>query len=305
MRMMRIGMGAAGLALLAACGGGDSAAPPKVGAVPSTAGLRQPESVLHDSVADVYLVSSVDGMPLEKDGNGFISRVSPDGRMLQARWIAGGQGGVTLHAPKGSGIRGDTLYVADIDVVRRFHRTTGAPLGEIAVPGATFLNDVAVGADGSVYVTDTGLRMGAGRMQASGTDAVYRILPGGRIQAMARGAELGSPNGLVVDADGGVTVAAMTASEVYRVAPDGSRTPLRAPRRGQLDGVVRTRGGALLVSDWKRSAAYLIQADADPVMAVRNLPSPADIGYDAKRDRLLVPLMTMNRIEFHPAPRAP
>ncbi|HYW11304.1 MAG TPA: hypothetical protein VE871_05085, partial [Longimicrobium sp.] len=186
MRMMRIGMGAAGVALLAACGGGGDASRANVVSVPS-AGLQQPESVLHDSVADVYLVSNLDGMPLEKDNNGFLSRVSPDGRMLQPRWISGGQGGVTLHAPKGSGIRGDTLYVADIDVVRRFHRTTGAPLGEIAIPGATFLNDVAVGADGSVYVTDSGLRMGAGRLQASGTDAVYRIPPGGPPRALVRG----------------------------------------------------------------------------------------------------------------------
>lgn len=301
---MRIGRGAAGLALLAACGGGGDASRAGVVSVPS-AGLQQPESVLHDSVADVYLVSNVDGMPLDKDNNGFLSRVSPDGRMLQPRWIAGGQNGATLHAPKGTGIRGDTLYVADIDVVRRFHRTTGAPLGEVAIPGATLLNDVAVGADGSVYVTDSGLRMGAGRLEASGTDAVYRIPPGGAPRVLVRGPELGSPNGIVADADGGVIVAAMTASEVYRVAPDGTRTPLLSPRRGQLDGVVRTRGGALLVSDWKRSAAYLITAAAEPVIAVRNLPSPADIGYDAKRDRLLVPLMTVNRVEFHPAPTAP
>jgi sugar lactone lactonase YvrE len=297
--MMRIGIGAAGLALLAACGG--SEAPRKdVVAVPTTAGLQQPESVLHDSVADVYVVSNMDGAPLDKDGNGFLSRVSPDGRMLQLRWVAGGENGVTLHAPKGSAIHGDTLYVADIDVIRRFHRTTGAPLGEIPVPGATLLNDVAVGADGSVYVTDTGLRMGAGRMQASGTEAVYRIFRG-QMQTVARGAELGSPNGIVVDADGGVTVAGMNSSEVYRLT-GGSRTLLRAPRRGLLDGLVRTRGGALLVSDWKRSAAYRIHPDADPAIALRKLPSPADIGYDAKRNRVLVPLMTVNRLEFHPAP---
>jgi hypothetical protein len=300
MRMMRIGIGAAGLALLAACGGSEAPRADVV-SVPSTAGLQQPESVLHDSVGDVYIVSNIDGTPLGKDGNGFLSRVSPDGRMLQARWVAGGENGVTLHAPKGSGIRGDTLYVADIDVVRRFHRATGAPLGEIPVPGATFLNDVAVGADGSIYVTDTGLRMGAGRMQASGTEAVYRILPGGRMQTVARGPELGSPNGIVVDADGGVTVAGMNSSEVYRLA-GGSRTLLRAPRRGLLDGLVRTRSGALLVSDWKRSAAYRIHPDAEPVIALRKLPSPADIGYDARRNRLLVPMMTVNRLEFHPAP---
>jgi sugar lactone lactonase YvrE len=295
---MRIG--AAGLALLAACGG-EPANRADVVTVHSEE-LADPESVLHDSVADVYLVSNVNGQPLDKDGNGFISRVSPDGRMVAARWIAGGRDGVVLNAPKGSGIAGDTLYVADIDVVRRFHRETGAPLGEIAIPGAVFLNDLAVGPDGAVYVTDTGLRMGAGRMQAAGTDAVWRIR-GGQAQAMVKGPELGSPNGVVVDADGSVIVAGMTSGEMVRVAADGrSRTPLRAPRRGQLDGIVRTRGGSLLVSDWKRSSVYRIHADAEPEVAIPDLPSPADIGYDARRNRLLVPLMTVNRLEFHPAP---
>jgi streptogramin lyase len=295
-RMMRGGLAAGMLALLAACGSGDADARADVVTV-SGAGFQDPESVLHDSVADVYLVSNVYGMPVDRDGNGFISRVSPDGQVLSAGWI-----GTGLNAPKGMGIVGDTLYVADVDVVRRFHRATAAPLGEIPIPGATFLNDVAVGPDGSVYVTDSGLQMGAGRLQASGTDAVHRILPGGRVQAVVRGPELGSPNGIVVDADGGLTVAGMSSGEVYRVGADGKRTLLRAPSRGQLDGLVRTRAGSLLVSEWKRSSVYRIHAGAEPEIALRSLPSPADIGYDARRNRLLVPLMTVNRLEFHPAP---
>ena len=42
-------------------------------------GFATPESVLHDEAADVYLVSNINGEPLEEDGNGFISRLSPDG----------------------------------------------------------------------------------------------------------------------------------------------------------------------------------------------------------------------------------
>jgi hypothetical protein len=35
---------------------------------------------------------------------------------------------VTLHAPRGMSIVGDTLWVADADAVRGFDRRSGAPL---------------------------------------------------------------------------------------------------------------------------------------------------------------------------------
>src|SRR5690242_8332725 len=86
--------------------------------------VKTPESVLYDPMADVYLVSNINGSPVEKDNNGYISRVSPDGKVLTAKWIAGGVNGVKLDAPKGTALRGDTLFVSDIDVVRLFNRNT-------------------------------------------------------------------------------------------------------------------------------------------------------------------------------------
>ena len=77
---------------------------------------------------------------------------------------------MTLNAPKGMALRGDTLFVADIDILRMFNRRTGAPLGgvDVAERGATFLNDVAVGPDGSLYITD----------DAGGT--IWRVMYRGR-----------------------------------------------------------------------------------------------------------------------------
>ena len=59
------------------------AEPPKPSA-PSPAakytGLSTPESVLYDADDDRYLVSNINGKPTDKDNNGFISALSPDGR---------------------------------------------------------------------------------------------------------------------------------------------------------------------------------------------------------------------------------
>ena len=72
-------------------------------------GFSTPESVLHDPEADIYLVSNINGSPLERDGNGFISRVTPDGKVETLKFIAGGVKGVTLNAPKGMAITGLVL----------------------------------------------------------------------------------------------------------------------------------------------------------------------------------------------------
>jgi len=91
-----------------------AAPPPAPGATKAltVAGFSTPESVLHDSTQDIYFVSNINGSPTAKDNNGFISRVRPDGAIENLKFIEGGRAGVTLNAPKGLGVLGDTLWVA-------------------------------------------------------------------------------------------------------------------------------------------------------------------------------------------------
>ena len=95
--------------------------------VVSNVGFSTPESVAHDPQADVYLVSNINGLPLDVDDNGFISLLSPEGRVLALKWIDGASDSVTLNAPKGIAVSDVYIYVADITVIRRFDRQTGAP----------------------------------------------------------------------------------------------------------------------------------------------------------------------------------
>src|SRR5882672_6194230 len=127
------------------------AAPTSVGAatVLTVVGFSTPESVLHDSAQDIYFVSNINGSPTAKDNNGFISRVRPDGAIENLKFIEGGRAGVTLNAPKGMAVLGDTLWVADIDVARAFNARTGALLDSVKLDSAVFLNDVAVAGTGA------------------------------------------------------------------------------------------------------------------------------------------------------------
>src|SRR5467141_5238421 len=99
----------------------------------TVAGFSTPESVLHDSTQDIYFVSNINGSPTAKDNNGFISRVRPDGAVENLKFIEGGHNGVTLHAPKGMALRGDTLWLADIDAVRAFNAKTGAARDSVSM----------------------------------------------------------------------------------------------------------------------------------------------------------------------------
>ncbi len=262
-------------------------------------GFDTPESVLHDPAADVYIVSNIGGDPATKDNNGFLSRLSPTGEVIELRWVAGGQDGVVLHAPKGLALKGDTLFVTDIDSLRAFHRETGAPLGARGAEGAGFLNDPAVGADGAIYVTDSGLAAGPQGLAPNGSDAVYRFAPDGTATAFARTPELSNPNGVIVDGDA-LIIVPFGSNEIYRLDVAGMRTPVAQLPGGQIDGIVRVSDGSLLASSWEAQAVFRVDSSGTVTPVVEGVSSPADIGYDATRNRVLVPVFTENRVMIVP-----
>ncbi|WP_420127083.1 SMP-30/gluconolactonase/LRE family protein [Longimicrobium sp.] len=199
-------------------------------------GLGFPESVRYDSAQDVYFISNMAGPGSLKDGNGFIVRISAADLGRPEVLIEGGRNGVALDAPKGMAIAGDTLWVADIDVLRGFHRHTGAPLASIDLRphGAVLLNDVAVGPDGSLHVTDTGIAMTDKGVMYRGGDKVFVIGPGRRVSLLAEGKDLGRPNGITWDPAGRRWIIVSFdpfRSEVYAVQP-GQNVP-RGRRRAR------------------------------------------------------------------------
>ena len=288
----RHGLGVALGFALAACGGaGDDSQPIWVEDV----GFMTPESVLHDTDADIYLVSNINGSPFEEDGNGFISRISPAGEVLDLKWIDGTTADVVLNAPKGMAVIDDKLYVSDISVVRIFDRESGAPMGEVPIDGSTFLNDLAAGDEGELYVTDSGFEDG---FAASGTDAVYRITSAGDVERLAWGDELARPNG-VIALGGEIWVVAFGANAMYRVEDGGIAARVDLPMGG-LDGIEALSDGSVLVSSWDGQAIYRGPVTGPFETVVSDIEAPADLGYDRQRNRVLIPLFQSDRVLFHP-----
>ncbi|WP_433936588.1 SMP-30/gluconolactonase/LRE family protein [Sorangium cellulosum] len=262
-------------------------------------GFTTPESVLHDEERDVYLVSNIAGSPVEKDDRGFISRVSPDGEILDLTWIDGASEGVTLSAPKGMAVADGKLYVADIDAIRVFDASDGAPIQDIEVPGAGLLNDVAVMPDGSIVVSDSGVTVVDGAITGTGTDALVVIDPGGQPSRLLADPALPHPNG-VAYAEGEIWVAYLGAARLDAVGASGEPRREIALPAGTLDGLVRLDDGRLLVSSWDASAIFEVDpaGGAAPRVSTlaEDLPSPADLGWDRARSRLLVPLFNDDEV---------
>ena len=256
-----------------------------------------PESVLYDTTRDNYLVSNIKGGPADHDDNGYFVVLQPDGSAF--KWIDGSADDIKLDAPKGTAIVGDTLYVADISVVRRFDRQKGVQQADIPIEGATFLNDVVADGAGGIFVSDTGMDA---KFQPTGTDAIYHVGKDGKVTTLIKDKALGKPNGLAMGDNGAVWVVTFGTGEIYAVDANGKQGPAEKLPHGMLDGVVVLDGGDLLVSSWEGKAIYRGKPGGTWTPVVTGIESPADITYDPKRKQILVPVFNKGEVKAFALP---
>jgi sugar lactone lactonase YvrE len=264
-------------------------------------GFQGPESVKYDPEQDVWFVTNMTGAGSVKDANGYISRISAANPDSASVFIESGKNGVVLDSPKGMAIHGDTLWVADISVLRAFDRHTGALLANVDFTplGAMQLNDVAVGPDGDIHVTDTGIMMSPKGVIHLGPDRVFVVGANRTITTMPGAAAVTWPNGITWDSiakrwiivsfdpfNGRVnSIAGSTGAKVIR---EGS---------GKLDGVEVLPNGGILFTSWADSSIHLLEHGTDRKI-IREVPEPADIGFDSRRNQLAIPLSVLGRVQI-------
>ena len=257
-------------------------------------GFVAPEAVRYDPDQDVYFVANWGtGSASATDNNGYISRMKPDGQIENMRFIAGGANRVVLHAPRGMYIVGDTLWVADADAVRGFHRKTGEKLANVDFSALDrgFLNDVAADATGAVYVTDTG------------RNKLYKVTGGPTL--VVSDSVLGAPNGITWDG----------ANNRFIVVPFGGHKGIRAWAPGattltdiamstgaRYDGVEVLSGGRILVASQADTSLHIFTGNTGRSL-LHTLGPPADIAVDTKRNRVAVPVVALNHVEIWELPR--
>lgn len=253
-------------------------------------GFDKPESAFWDPATRSWYVSNVSGEENAKDGKGWISRLDADGKVVNARWVEG------LNSPHGIRIDAETLYAADIDELVVVNVPGASVRARIKAPGAKFLNDVAVGPEGEVYVSDTL------------ANTIYRCSKA--CEVFVKSDALEAPNGLLVDGDrlivaawGAITDEATFATKTpgRLLAVDrksGKITPLGAGKPlGNLDGIEK-RGTDYLVTDFNAGKLFLVSRSGVTTLLTAGLKESADLGYDPSRNLVGIPEMGPGRVQF-------
>lgn len=253
-------------------------------------GFEAPESVFWDEVSRTWFVSNVAGKENEKDGKGWISRLDANGKVVQRKWVDG------LDSPHGVRVHAGTLYAADVDRLVVIDVATARIRERIPAPGAKFLNDLAVGPSGDVYVSDTL------------ANTIYRCSR--TCEAFVKSGNLEAPNGLVVVGDRLIVAAWGTITDEATFATPtpgrllvvdrrtGKITPFgRGKPLGNLDGIEK-RGRGYLVTDFNAGKLFLVSPSGAATLLKTGLKESADLGYDPSRNLVGIPEMAPGRVQF-------
>lgn len=245
-----------------------------------TQGFEQPESIVFNAKNKQFYVSNISGTPMQANGEGFISRLSKGGKIIEKYWVTG------MNAPKGLAQKGNWLFVADLKQLHIIDINKSKLIKSITAKNSKMLNDITVDKQGNVYISD---------LIAGG---IYRLEDNNLVQWISP-KQLPHPNGLFAngktlivatwgegmhddfstDVLGGLLSVNLTTKAI---------TPLpNAQAFGNLDGVVKI-DDTFIVNDWINGNVFTYKNGQLNKWFVVD-KSTADIGSDGKN--VIAPVM--------------
>jgi len=270
----------------------------RVSSSQSVGGFVFPESAAYDAKGKVLYVGNFGGQklaPAEKDGLGYISKVGLDGKVLEQKWVPA-QGGEPLHKPKGIWIRGERLWVTDIDAVWVFDLKTKKGR-KLALPGVGFANDPAVMGN-ALYISD------------NRNDKLVKVEPADflgakdpKVTEVIAGMGL-NPNGVYPTKVGMLLFGGFLAPDkpkgLYALGVSGQVRQISDPI-GRIDGLYEMADGSLLFTDWNSGSLSHWSEKGGITKLADGFKGPADftvIPGDARSMTVVVPDLVQSQLRF-------
>jgi sugar lactone lactonase YvrE len=259
-----------------------------------TEGIQTPESMYWDAASGSIFASQIAGAPDGRDGNGRIVKMDGNGKVINANFVTG------LNAPKGLRVHNGTLWTADLDEVIGADVASGKVTTRVKIAGAMFLNDVAVGAEGTVYISDM---MG---------NKIYAVKDG-KATVFVEGDQLEHPNGLLVEGDrlivGGWGSAPKpdfttdVAGHLFAIDLKTKAKSLITPEPfANIDGLESDGRGGYVVTDYIKGQVLRVTSAGASQAVAQFKPGAADIGFMAEHNMVLVPHMNENTVAAYTLP---
>ena len=238
--------------------------------------FRIPESTYLDVKNNALYVSNIDGKPDEKDGKGFISKITPDGKVTTLQWVTG------LNAPKGREVYKNNLYVADLSRIVTIDIASGKPTFT-EVEGAQFLNDISIDEKGNVYASD------------SRSGKIYRFA-NGKGELYYENADIKSTNGVLALKDA-LYFVDFKSGDFYKLDWNKQLTKIGTAATGG-DGIVSVGKNEFIITSWYGEVYFMdATGKASKLLDTKDQKlSSADVGYDARNKILYVPTFYGNSI---------
>lgn len=240
--------------------------------------LRVPESVIYDEARKTLYVSNMNSMAKTKGRNGFISKLSLDGKITDLHWVD------DLNAPKGMAIVGDKLFVADNTELVEIDINNQKILQRISIKDSKMLNDVTSGPDGKVYISD------------SEGNKIYEYSRKVVSEWLSFG--LNRPNGLFISGDS-LFLASSGSMDFNAINIVNRQKTLLTDGINRGDGIAATgEKGHFIVSDWE-GEIFLVHPDNTKVSLLNTKEqklNSADIWFIPEQNLLLVPTFHGNSV---------
>jgi hypothetical protein len=259
-------------------------------------GFGHVESVAYDPRERVFYTGDFgpDLKPGDKDGKGFITKLSLDGKILEKKFFP--PDGQVMNKPKGIWIKGNRLWVTDIDSVWVLDLKTRESK-KLELPGIEFANDPAILGD-TLYVSD------------NRADQLFSVEPADflksktspKINVVFKGKGI-FPNGLYPSPNGKLYMVGFESKDkphgIYSMVP-GHDPTLLSDNIGMLDGLYFMSDGNILATDWVSGSLFRWNKKDGVQKLATDFKGPADFCVVRNNQGLLLaaPDLVKGEIRF-------